>query len=165
MKQTIYRFSLWAAGVLIILGLVNWFLVAGPLGYRAAEIVGYLSMILSLSIIFLAIRHFRTQYGNGTVTFGQGFKIGMMITLIASAVFFVYTVVYFQIWGEDFMKWAQEHYQSSMSAAEYQQFTTQIAEMGSLYQNPFFQGMVMFFTVFFIGLIISLIAATVLKRR
>ena len=163
MKATILRYSLWAAGLLVVLGLINWFLITG-LGYRAAEIAGYLSMVLSLCTIFLAIRHFRTQYGNGTVTFGQGFKIGLMITLITSAIFFVYSAIYFKIWGDDFTQWSEDHYKSTLSPEQYQEYTTQMAQMGSLYQSALFQGMVMFFTVFFIGLIITLIAATVLRK-
>jgi hypothetical protein len=162
MKTTIYRYALRATGLLMLLGLINWFLIARPLGYTASEIFGYLSMILSLSMIFFAIRHFRAQHGNGTVSFGQGFRIGILITLITSVIFFVYTVVYFAIWGDSFKVWAYEHFKATMSSEQYQEFLTQMQQ--PFYNSPAFQGLVMFLTVFFIGLIISLISATALKK-
>lgn len=162
MKTTIYAYALRATGLLVVLGLINWFLIAKPLGYTASEIVGYLSMILSLSMIFFAIRHYRTRYGKGVVTFGQGFRIGILITLITSALFFVYTALYFMIWGADFKAWADSHFKATMAAKEYQQFLEQMAQ--PLYSNPAFQGLVMFLTVFFVGLIITLISTTILKK-
>lgn len=163
MKTTIYAYALRATGILVVLGLINWFLIAQPFGYTASEIVGYLSMILSLSMIFFAIRHYRTRYGNGLVTFGQGFRIGILITLITAAMFFVYTALYFLIWGADFKAWADTHFKASMPAEEYQEFMTQMAQ--PLYNSPAFQGLVMFMTVFFIGLIMTLISATILKKE
>lgn len=162
MKTTIYRYALRAGALLVLLGLINWLLIAKPLGYQAAEIVGYVSMILSLSMIFFAIRHFRTQYGNGSVSFGQGFRIGILITLITSGVFYVYTALYFTVWGKDFKAWADAHYKASMSPEQYQALMTQMEQ--PLYNSAAFQGLVMFLTVFFIGLIITLISAVVLKK-
>ena len=164
MKTTIFRYALRATGILIVLGLINWFVIARPMGYRASEIVGYLSMVLALSMIYFAIRHFRMQYGNGSVSFGQGFRIGMFITLITSALFFIYSALYFLIWGDEFKEWADQHFQSSLSSEKYQEYVLQVEQMGALYNNVAFQGLVMFLTVFFIGLIITLISATVLKR-
>jgi len=151
-----------AAGLLILLGLFNWFVIARPLGYQAAEIAGYLSMILALSMIFFAIRHFRAQYGNGSVSFGQGFRIGILITLITSGVFYVYTTLYFTIWGDDFKAWADTHFRTTMPTEQYQEFAMQMEQ--PLYSSALFQGLIMFLTVFFIGLIITLISATVLKK-
>jgi hypothetical protein len=162
MKTTIYRYALRAAGLLMLLGLFNWFLIAKPIGYRASEVVGYLSMVLSLSMIFFAIRHFRTKHGTGTISFGQGFRIGILITLITSGIFFVYSVVYFMIWGNSFKLWAHEHFKATLSSEQFQEYLTQMQQ--PLYNSPVFQGLVMFLTVFFIGLIITLISATVLKR-
>ena len=153
-----------ATVILIVLGLANWFLIARPLGYQASEIVGYLSVILSLSMIYFAIRHFRMHYGQGNITFGQGFRIGIMVTLITSAVFYIYSALYFLLWGDDFRVWADNHFQSTLSAEKYQEYQHQVEQMGALYNNVAFQGLVMFLTVFFIGLIITLISATVLKR-
>ncbi len=162
MKTTVYRYSLRAAGILILLGLINWFLIAKPFGYQASEIVGYLSMILSLSMIFFAIRHFRLQYGNGVISFGQGFRIGILITLITSGVFFVYTALYFTIWGDSFKVWANDHFQTTMTPEQYQEFLIQMQQ--PLWNSPVFQGLVMFLTVFFIGLIMTLTSAMVLKK-
>jgi hypothetical protein len=164
MKQVVFRYALMATGLLCILGLLNWFLVARPMGYHASEIMGYLSMIASLSLIYFAIRHYRQQYRNGFLSFGQGFRIGIWITLITSALFLVYSVIYFALFGEEFKAWADGHFKQELTAEAYQEYLAQIEQMGSLYDSALFQGMVMFMTVFLIGLIITLISATMLKK-
>lgn len=165
MKSILLRYSLTAAGLLIALGLINWLLIARPLGYQAAEIVGYLSMIVALSVIYFAIRSYRTQFGHGVITFQKGFAIGIWITLITAALFGIYSVVYFLVWGDDFAAWAEEHFRTTLSAEEFEAYTSQVEQMGELYNNVFFQGLVMFLTVFFIGLIITLISALIQKNR
>jgi len=164
MKQLIVRYALIATGLLCVLGLLNWFLIARPLGYQASEIVGYLSMIAALSTIFFAIKHYRSQLSGGTLTFGQGFRIGIWITLITSAMFFIYSCFYFMVFGDEFMAWADAHFKEQYDTQQYQAYLSQMEQMDPLYSSAVFQGLVMFLTVFFIGLIISLISASVLKR-
>ena len=164
MKQIIVRYAVVAAGLLCALGLLNWLLIARPLGYQASEIVGYLSMIVALSMIFFAIRYYRSRISGGTLTFGVGFRIGIWITLITSALFFVYSWIYFLVYGDDFKAWADAHFKEQYSAEQYQAYLNQIEQMDPLYSSPAFQGIVMFLTVFFIGLIITLVSASVLKN-
>jgi hypothetical protein len=165
MKSTITRYAFYATGLLWVLALLNWFLVAKPFGYVASEVAGYLSMVVALSMVFFAIRHYRIHYGAGLVTFGRGFRIGMLITLLTSALFFVYSVIYFRIFGDEFRQWADEFFSTSMTPEEYQNYLDKVVQLGDLYTNIWFQGMVMFFTVFLIGLIITLISATILRRH
>ena len=120
-------------------------------------------MIIALSVIYLAIRRYRDEYGHGVITFGNGFRIGILISLITSAFFFIYSIVYFLIWGDDFRAWAEEEFQATMSDSEFQAYLEQLDQMGPLYENVIFQGGLMFVTVFFIGLIITLISALILK--
>jgi hypothetical protein len=166
MKQIVYRYALMASGLLCVLGLLNWFLIAKPLGYHASEIMGYFSMIVSLSLIYFAIRYYKHEHAQeGLLSFGQGFRIGILITLITSALFFVYSVIYFTVYGDEFRAWAEAHFKQTFSTEEYQEYLAQVAQMSPLYESALFQGMVMFMTVFFIGLIITLISSTILKDR
>ncbi len=162
MKAVIYRYALWAAAIMIALGMLNWFLIARPMGYRASEIVGYLSIILALSTIFLAVRHYGMRYGG--VTFRQGFRIGILITLIASVAMWVYSALYFIVFGDAFKAWVNDHYESTMTPAAYQAHLDQMTQMPAWVLHPVMQGFIMFLTVFFIGLIITLIAALVMKK-
>lgn len=165
MKSLVLRYALLGTVILCVLGMLNWLMIARPLGYRASEVVGYLSMILAMSVIYFAIRQFRLQSANGVVSFAQGFRIGLWITVIVSVLFGVYSVLYFLIWGDDFKEWADDHFRTTLSAMEYQEYLTQMQQMESLYNNIFFQGTVMFLTVFFIGVIITLISALIQKSR
>ncbi len=69
------------------------FLISLPLQYagyfdlNTGMVVGYTSMVVAFSMIFFAIRNYRDNLNNGSITFGKGFRIGILITVIASLVY------------------------------------------------------------------------------
>ena len=50
--------------------------------FENSEIIGYLGMFVSLSMIFVAVYQHRKQNG-GTISFGKAFLTGLFVTLIA----------------------------------------------------------------------------------
>ena len=84
----------------------------------------------------------------------------MGINSIASAFMFFHSAFFFFVQGDAFLEW----YENSLSPEEWEVAQAQMAQMGVYFMNPWFQGLVMFLTVFLLGLIISLVAALVLKR-
>jgi hypothetical protein len=159
MKNFVIRYGLWGGCLLIILGLLNWFIIA-PLGYNASQVVGYLSIIIALLCIPLGIKYFRDKLNNGAVTFNQGFRIGLGITFITSVIMFFYSLLFFVIAGDEFLAWREAH----LTEEELERTQLQLAQMPDFIMTPWFQGLVMFLTVFLIGLIINLISALALKK-
>ena len=60
-------------------------------------IVGYTAIVLSFMLVFFGIRSYRENVGNGEITFGTAFLVGIGITLISCA-FYVATweIIYFK---------------------------------------------------------------------
>jgi len=88
---------------------------------------------------------------------GKAFLVGLLIALIPSLFFAIYTGIFITLQGEEWMQWALEN----MPPSQRSQFDANPA----LFTNPWFQGVVMFFTVFVIGLAYSLISAFLVKRK
>src|SRR5882757_2368710 len=67
--------------------------LSGQKGY----LVGYTAIVLSFLLVFFGIRSYRDNVGGGRITFGRGFAVGILITLISCA-FYVGTwqVIYFK---------------------------------------------------------------------
>ena len=159
MKNFIIRYGLYSACILIVLGLINWFLVA-PNGITLSETFGYASIIAALMAIPMAIKYFRDKLNNGQVTFSGALKIGLGVSLITSIVKGLYSMVFFYLQGDEFMQW----YEENMSPEEWQTTQEQMQQMGDLVYAPWFQGVIMFVTVFIIGFIIALVSSLILKK-
>lgn len=160
MKNYILRYGLIAGCLIVGLGLFNWFFIAQMFGYDASEIFGYLSMILALLCIPLGIKYFRDKLNDGMVSFGEGFKIGMGITIVTSVIMFFYSMLFWVLAGDDFMKWREQ----VLTESELKQAQLQMAEMPDFVLSPWFQGLVMLLTVFLIGMIINLVSSLTLKN-
>ncbi len=159
MKNYIIRYGLIGGSLSIGLGLFNWFFIAQTFGYNASQFAGYLSIILGLSCIPLGIKYFRDNLNDGAVSFNEGFKIGIGITLVTSIIMFFYSMLFFVLAGDDFDKWREK----GLTESELKQTELQMAEMPDFILSPWFQGLITFLIIFLIGLIISLVSSLALK--
>ena len=76
---------------------------------------GFASQIIALSFIFIGIRQYRNNYGEGKITFGKAFSVGILITLIAS-VFYVLT------WEVIFNNFAQMRLKTTINYYKFMRF-------------------------------------------
>ena len=69
--------------------------------YDGGMLIGYASMLLAFSLIFVAIIRFRDKYNNGIISFGKAFRIGLYITLIASTIYVVAWLIDYYVFIPD----------------------------------------------------------------
>ena len=105
--------------------------------------VGYASMLLAFSLIFVAIIRYRDKYNNGVVSFGKAFRIGLYITLIASTIYVVTWLIDYYVFIPDFAdKYAtailDKLKASGASAAKIANQTKEMASFKEMYKNPLF---------------------------
>ena len=156
MKNFVVRYGLIGASVSIVLGLFNWFFLAQSSEVGTSQIVGYLSIILSLMVIPLGIKYFRDKLNGGQVSFKESFKIGSGITLITAIIMSIYSILFFYFEGDEFKVWRE----SGMSAEQLEK----VAEQPAYVDSILFQGLLMFFIVFLIGIIINLLSTLIFKK-
>jgi len=71
--------------------------------FESSMVLGYASMILAFSLVFVGIKNYRDKFNHGEVSFGKAFKIGLYITLIASTMYVVVWLIEYYLFIPDFM--------------------------------------------------------------
>ncbi|WP_075340307.1 DUF4199 domain-containing protein [Tenacibaculum agarivorans] len=168
MKQTIIKyglFSLITASVLFFLALT----LGKSLPYSTQEIIGYLSMITSLSFVFLGIKYFRDKENNGKVSFGKALVIGVLISAFAGIGFgimdYVYTTQINPNFASEYLEKSLEVMKVSLSPEEFEIKKAELTQQMQQYGGSGFMAFIMFATVVIIGFIISLLSALFLQRK
>lgn len=152
MNKTIITFGIYGliAGAILFLAALT---LGSSLSYGAQEIIGYTTMVLSLSFVFFGIKQYRDKELNGAISFGKAFSVGVLISVFVGIGFGLIDALYTAVINPTFM----EDYVSRMRA---QGFEGEIPQWSSAQM-----ALLMFVTVVLIGIIISLISALTLKRE
>ena len=173
MKKTILVFGA-ISGVIISLFMgISMAVVgcgAGEPG-NGAMIIGFSAMAVAFSFIFVGIKNFRDKQNGGTITFGKGFLLGLMISLVASTLYVITWGVEFHFFMPDFMdKYSamqiSQLHESGKTGAEIDQAVKGIEQASYNYKNNiFFFAMYTYMEILPVGVIITLISALILKRK
>jgi hypothetical protein len=160
------------AGVIVsaMLVITQPLLEKGILNYENGTIVGYTSMVVALSLVFVGIKSYRDQHLKGSISFGQAFKVGILIALIASVVYALSWEVYYNIAASDFMDKYTQHYLAKMkeegaSDAEIIQMRMEMEKFNEQYKNPIVRFGVTLVEILPVGLLITLISAALLRNK
>ena len=143
---------------------------AGNVDYDTSMVIGYASMLLAFSLVFIGIRNYRDKYNAGIISFGKAFKIGMMMVLIASTIYVIAWLIDYYFFIPDFMDKISAHEldklkASGATAVEIDKQTKEMADFATMYKNPFFNAMITYVEILPVGLIVTLISALILKRK
>ena len=152
MKSTVIRFGIYGFLLAFIIFLAALSFGEG-LDFSTQEVIGYLTMIASLSFIFFGIRHYRDQVNDGKISFRRAVLIGLLISALTGLGIALADFLYLSFINPDFF----EEYEAIMRNEGYK---GEIPDYGNG-----FMAMIMFLTVMIIGLIISLISALILTRK
>jgi Protein of unknown function (DUF4199) len=132
-------------------------------------VVGFLSMIIAFSLIFVAVKTYRDKQNGGVVSFGKAFQMGLLIALIGSTMYVITWALVHHFYMPDFMEKyvAQmiENAKATSTTEELQKFTAKMNEQKEMYKNPVFFTLFSYMEILPVGLIVSLITALILKRR
>lgn len=169
MRKTIVVCGL-IAGVIVSLFMISSTARCYASGnFDSSIVVGYASMLLAFSLIFVGIKNYRDKFNNGAVSFGKAFKIGLNITLIASTVYVIVWLADYYLFFPDFMdKYAahvlQELKADGVSGAEYQKEVAKMDEYKEMYKSPLMIILFTYLEILPVGLVVSLLTAAFLKR-
>lgn len=130
-----------------------------------AMLIGYLSMLIAFSLIFVAVKNYRDKQNGGVISFGQAFKMGLLIALIGSTIYVITWALVYNLYLPDFMDKYADSMIKKAKPEELQAVTKQAQEYKDMYKNPFMFTFMTYMEILPVGLVVSLITALILKRK
>jgi hypothetical protein len=173
MKKNIIIYGIIAGIVVSVLMLLSVNSInhrEGNFDYNRSLLIGYASMLIAFSLVFVGIRNYRNKYNEGAISFGKAFKIGIMIVLIASTIYVAAWLVDYFYFIPDFAEKYSAHMLDQLKAsgashAEIDKQTKEMADFARMYKNPFFNAMMTYVEILPVGLVVTLISSFILKRK
>jgi hypothetical protein len=173
MKRNIIIYGLIAGIVVSILMLFITNYIShceGNVDYDTSMLIGYASMLIAFSLVYVGIRNYRDKYNQGVISFGKAFKIGIMIVLIASTIYVVAWLIDYFFFIPDFAEKYSAHTLDKLKASgasqiEIDKETKEMANFVGMFKNPFFNAMMTYVEILPVGLIVTLISSLILKRK
>lgn len=170
MKKLAIKYGL-IGSIVMMLGVMLPFWIYGvDMELGAGEVYGYASMILSLTAIYFGIKQYKTELA-GDLTFKQAFVFGTFVNFIAALTFGVFSYVLYAWLMPDFLQTYLDHSiamaktNNSLTSDEIEAELAYLNEGKDLWLSPAFGGLLMFGTVFPIGLVMTLISSFALKTK
>ena len=167
MKKNIIIYGLIAGLVVSCLMLLS---ISNINDFNLGLFVGYASMLIAFSFVFVGIRNYRDKYNAGVISFGQAFKIGIMIVLLASTIYVItWLIAYFFFIPNYLDKFSAPMLDklkaSGASQLEIDKQTTEMANFAKKYKNPLFNAMMTYVEILPVGLVVTIISSLILKRK
>lgn len=167
MRRLMLTYGVTAGG--IVIGVIILSMTVLGTDHAGSEWLGYLVMLLALSLIFLGIKRYRDEELGGVIRFGTGVAVGLGITLVASLIYVVAWEVYLASTDYTFMdvytrSVIAAHEAEGMTGEALQAETESLARMQEMYSNPLFRLPMTMMEIFPVGLLITLASAGLLRN-
>jgi hypothetical protein len=142
----------------------------GNVDFDRSLLIGYASMLIAFSLVFVGIRNYRDKYNEGVISFGKAFKIGITMVLIASTIYVGAWLIDYFFFIPDFMEKYSAHMLNELKAegASQSEIDMQAKEMADLsvkLKNPLFNAIMVYAEIVPVGLVVTLISSLILKRK
>jgi hypothetical protein len=169
MQKIVLTYGLIAGAILSVLMLATIPFME-QIGFDKGMVIGYTTMVLAFLMVFFGVKSYRDNVAGGTVTFGRAFKVGILITLIASVCYVAtWQVIYHKITPDFMEKYGAYAVEKERAAgateAEIEEVKAAMANYAEMYKNPLVNIGFTLLEPMPVGLLFTLVAAGVLSRR
>lgn len=132
-------------------------------------VLGYLSMLIALSLVFVGVKRFRDEQQGGVIRFWKALGVGLGIAGVSCLFYVLGWEIY--MWATDnrfmaeYMASALAQKQAAgVSAAELAKFKAEMADLAVMYQNPAIRMLMTLSEIAPVALLVSLISAVLLRN-
>jgi hypothetical protein len=168
-------------GIILRYGIIAGFIVGIPMVWRMLTVdanatdplggmlVGYLTMLVALTAVFLGIKHYRDKVLGGAIRFLPAFGLGLGISAVACVLYVVAWEISMAYSDFDFIAWYSNYMIDAAKAkgASSEQLAKAAADAKAFadsYRDPMVRIPFTFIEMFPVGLLVSLISALVLRN-
>lgn len=153
MKSTVLKYGFYGFLTGAIIFTLHLVLGIKNLDYSTNEILGYISIFLSLSFIFFGIKHYRDRVNNGALSIGKAIALGVLISLLVGLGIALADFIYTKFIDPSFF---DNYEQMLIEQGKEDEIIKMTSSMAALF---------MLVLVTIIGFIISLISGLILQRK
>ncbi len=138
-----------------------------PMDYGMA--LGYASMLVALSVVFVAVKRHRDSAGGGVIRFWTALGLGLGISLVASLVYVLAWELTMLVIGKDFAAmfarlFVEQATSQGLTGDALAAAQRQASEFETMYRNPLLRLPMTFIEIFPVGVLVSLFSAAVLRN-
>jgi Protein of unknown function (DUF4199) len=168
MKKTVLTFGAISGAVSSVM-MLGTLPLLDRIGFDKGAILGYTVIVASFLPVFFGIRAYRERAG-GPLTFGRGFTVGILITLISCACYVVtWEFIYFKLrpdfWNEYTVYAVDKARASGATEQDVEKTRREMTAFKTEYDKPLVNAAYTFLEPFPIGLVVTLVSAGILRRR
>ncbi|MCW1401240.1 DUF4199 domain-containing protein [Novosphingobium sp. MW5] len=157
-----------------IAGTIELVLLALTMGFVADHgslgmVLGYLSMLIALSLVFAGVKKYRDEQLGGVIGFGKAFAMGLGIAGIAALFYVIGWEAY--LWSTDYTfvevfsaKALADMQAQGASAEAMAKARADMADFAAIYANPVMRMAVTLTEIAPVALLVPLISALLLRR-
>jgi hypothetical protein len=133
-------------------------------------LIGYTTMLVALSLVFMAIKHQRDEEQGGVIGFWPAFGLGLGISFVASVVYVLSWETAVAITHMDFASTyahalIEQQKAKGTSGEALVKFIAEMEQFKTDYANPLFRLPMTFIEIFPVGVLVSLASAGLLCNR
>jgi Protein of unknown function (DUF4199) len=173
MKKNIIVYGLIAGAIVSGVMLISMSYAShctGNMDFGTSMLMGYATQLIAFSLIYVGTRNYRDKYNGGVIRFGEAFKIGIMISLIASSMYVVSWLIDYFYFIPDFADKYGAQVVNSMkksgaNAADIDKKTKEMADFARMYKNPLYNAAMTYMEILPTGIVVTLISSLVLKKK
>lgn len=134
-----------------------------------AMAIGYATMLIALSAVFLGVKRQRDTVGGGVIKFWPALGMGLAISAVAGVMYVLTWELTQALTGYGFVAeytdtLVAEKQAAGASAGEIATLRAQMADFAVQYADPLYRLPVTFIEIFPVGVLVSLISAAVLRN-
>jgi hypothetical protein len=132
-------------------------------------LVGYATMLLAFTTIFVAIKRRRDGEGGGVIRFWPAFGLGLGVAFVAGIFYVAAWEIGQALSGADFAAvysraMIDQQRAAGVSGAALARYAAQMEDFRRSYANPLFRLPMTFIEIFPVGVLVSLVAAALLRN-
>ncbi len=129
------------------------------------DFLGFTLMIVVFSLIFFGVRDYRNRKLDGFITFGNAFKAGALMALVATVVYVGIWLFYYYLFVPDFLDTYAEFVLRNTQSSELASAKEYLDNIRNWYKSPIGVALITAIEVLPIGLIVALVSSLILKKK
>lgn len=157
------------AGLIVIGTMIAVIVASGGSHENSSVWLGYLTMIVALSMIFFGVKRYRDRELGGVIKFLPALFMGLAISVVAGVIYVLVWEAYMAGTNHAFFdaymnSYIEQQKAAGVTGAALEKIISEMNVMKVQYADPLFRLPMTFMEIFPVGVIISLISAAVLRN-